>query len=211
MQRVFLVIAAFSAGGFLATCILFALNPHLFYALDTASSALARPFQTLSIVQVFLVITVFGSAVGIVCGYMLFVFFSKAPVSLLVRFALIIGISALLALIFKGLFERIRPDGLMWLARIHSYSFPSSHATLSAALYGFLTVVFYTKTRSPALRRLWIPLFIVVVALIGFSRLVLAVHYGSDVLAGFFLGAFCLSIGFLIPLTRAEREYLSAR
>lgn len=86
------------------------------------------------------------------------------------------------------LFHRPRPAGLLPAIIEESYSFPSSHATIAAAFYGFLA---YTWIRSCSLWKSNVSaLFIVfsVIFLIDFSELYFGVHYLSDVLAGNFVG-----------------------
>jgi len=69
----------------------------------------------------------------------------------------------------------------------NSHAFPSGHTAGSAATYGILFYV-GTRPRSPGVRILAALAFLGFVALIGFSRLYLHVHYLSDVLAGTALG-----------------------
>src|SRR5690606_79894 len=81
---------------------------------------------------------------------------------------------------------RLRPDGAVLLES--SYSFPSSHAALSVAFYGFLG---YLLIRSVQKWDVRIRLFcgtIGVMLLIGLSGVVLGVHYLSDVWAGYLTG-----------------------
>ncbi len=68
-----------------------------------------------------------------------------------------------------------------------SYSFPSGHASLSVAVFGFLAVLMARELRS---HWHWIPytLAVFLVVAIGFSRLYLGAHWLSDVLAGWSLG-----------------------
>jgi undecaprenyl-diphosphatase len=85
------------------------------------------------------------------------------------------------------------------------YSFPSLHAACSMALYGFLAYMIWKLLR-PSNHRA--PLIIVVsflIALIGFSRLYLGVHYPSDVIAGYSIGGFFLWLGILIAI-QLERQ-----
>jgi len=105
-----------------------------------------------------------------------------------------LGIEVLFS-VLKLVFHRPRPE----LAYVHldTYSFPSGHASGSAGIYAIL---FYLAARRLALRGrlLFVFAFVVLVGLIGFSRLYLEVHYLSDVLAGITLGigwaAACLFI-----------------
>jgi undecaprenyl-diphosphatase len=67
-----------------------------------------------------------------------------------------------------------------------SYAFPSAHASVSVAVFGFLAVVVARELRS-ALH--WIPysLAAFLIVAIGFASLYLGVHWLSDVLAGWSL------------------------
>jgi undecaprenyl-diphosphatase len=67
-------------------------------------------------------------------------------------------------------------------------SFPSGHAMSSLVTYGTLLVVFLPVLR-PVLRRVAVVTTAVLVLAIGTSRLLLGVHFVSDVIGGFVLGA----------------------
>ncbi len=85
-------------------------------------------------------------------------------------------------------FERERPFFADPLATESTYSFPSGHASVSLAVYGTLG---YIAARHLGTRRAQIgalTLAVLVVLLIGFSRIYLGVHFLSDVIAGFSLG-----------------------
>lgn len=96
-----------------------------------------------------------------------------------------VGIEVVNALL-KLVFQRPRPE-LAYL-QLDTYSFPSGHATGSAAIYGIM--LYLLARRSSPRRRIACALgYVVLVGAIGFSRLYLEVHYLSDVLAGVSLGA----------------------
>lgn len=88
--------------------------------------------------------------------------------------------------ILKELFERVRPEHVHGIAQADGFSFPSGHSSASMAAYAMLA---YLATR--LLPRPWhMPAVLAAVALIfttGWSRVVLQVHYASDVLAGWLL------------------------
>ncbi len=92
----------------------------------------------------------------------------------------------------KIIFHRSRPELAVYIE--HSFSFPSGHATIAVAFYGFLTYIIIRNTK------LWktkISLFIgglIIALIIGFSRLYLGVHYLSDVWGGYLIGSLWLII-----------------
>lgn len=97
-----------------------------------------------------------------------------------------VGAGALNALL-KVAFSRPRPLLVAQLAHAGGYSFPSGHAMASAAIYGALVVV--AVRRFPE-RRWWVVApCLLLVASIGVSRVYLGVHFPSDVIAGWALGA----------------------
>jgi undecaprenyl-diphosphatase len=87
--------------------------------------------------------------------------------------------------VLKLVFHRPRPE----LAFVHldTYSFPSGHAAGSAAIYAILLYLF-VRRRSWGARLAAAAGYVVLVAVVGLSRLYLEVHYLSDVLAGTCLG-----------------------
>lgn len=98
---------------------------------------------------------------------------------------LVVGFTTLvLHLSLKPLFARPRPDLWPRLVAETGFSFPSGHALASAALYPLLAGI------TLALRRVGFVLVSVGLPLfVGFGRLYLGVHWPTDVLAGWTLGA----------------------
>lgn len=95
--------------------------------------------------------------------------------------------------IAKLIFHRPRPEAAVYLES--SYSFPSGHATIAVAFYGFLTYLLLGRVRSRVLRLLIVLFSILMILSIGFSRLYLGVHYASDVLAGYLVGILFMMVG----------------
>jgi undecaprenyl-diphosphatase len=89
----------------------------------------------------------------------------------------------------KSLFHRARPAPNLHLAYVTNASFPSGHAMISAAVYLSLALML-AETDPRRLGRVCLLIFMcLVVILIGCSRVYLGVHWPSDVVAGWCLGA----------------------
>jgi undecaprenyl-diphosphatase len=90
--------------------------------------------------------------------------------------------------VLKIAIGRERPDLLDPIVVEHGYSFPSGHSALGMVAYGILAVL-VSRSRLPEPWRTGIVAgLIVVVALIGISRVWLGVHYPTDVIAGWAAG-----------------------
>jgi undecaprenyl-diphosphatase len=110
----------------------------------------------------------------------------------------ITGLSILLAVIGTDLivrfgwmiWDRARPDLLYeGIARPSFHSFPSGHAAKTMAVYGLLALVWIRASGSLPERAAVLLLLGVIAALVGLGRLAMGVHWPSDVLAGFLIGA----------------------
>lgn len=101
--------------------------------------------------------------------------------------------SAASSYLMKAMVERARPDGLIPAIAESSFSFPSGHATLAMALYGF--VAYMLCKLYPKHTTLIVTAASAIILLIGFSRLYLGVHFPSDVVAGYLLGGLWLLVG----------------
>ncbi|WBB74070.1 phosphatase PAP2 family protein [Micromonospora sp. WMMD1128] len=95
----------------------------------------------------------------------------------------------LLGALLKLLVGRDRPDLLEPVARAAGYSFPSGHALTAALAAGVLLLVFLPFARGGAGRvALWTAAALLTVVT-GLSRIALGVHWTSDVVGGWVLGA----------------------
>lgn len=203
-----LLLTSFFGAAFFSTVLLFKSDPDDFVALDALSRHAVLPFQSFTPSEFFIALTTLGGATGIMLVAIGVAVLLRRERMLILRLSFALIASGLSVMAGKMLIARVRPDGLPWLTQMHSYSFPSGHTASSTVLYGFIALLLYCRVRNPLVRNSVIALLLVLIASIGISRIVLAVHYGSDVLAGFFLGGCSLSLMFVYPLTPKERIYL---
>lgn len=94
--------------------------------------------------------------------------------------------------VLKDTFRRVRPNPVVPLLRdimpAQAWSFPSGHSMVAAAFYLFVAYVAW-RVLPHRFRIVGVSALVVLVLLIGLSRLYLGVHYLTDVLAGFVAGA----------------------
>jgi undecaprenyl-diphosphatase len=131
----------------------------------------------------------------------LFWLVALAAVGLLIRrrprlaaYLIVTGIGALLLdPSLKALVGRLRPVVDVPVATAPGNSFPSGHALGSMVVYGALVLVFLAAV-PPRWKKPFVAVAAAIVLAVGFTRIALGVHYLSDVLAGWLLGAAWLSV-----------------
>jgi undecaprenyl-diphosphatase len=110
------------------------------------------------------------------------------------RAALIIMVVPILAgvtnSLLKEAFARARPDIVPHLDSIGNLAYPSGHAANAVAF--FLLAALILATKRPVL---WRGAAVTLALLIGTSRVLLGVHWPSDVLGGWFWGAAFALVG----------------
>jgi membrane-associated phospholipid phosphatase len=133
----------------------------------------------------------FFSFLGTIEFYLLLIPFVYWVISTQTGFRLLLVLIStdFIVLGFKQLLHQPRPywiGDVKTLAEETSYGIPSSHASDSLAVWGYLAY---------RLKKDWLwALSIVVVLMIGISRMYLAVHFPTDVLAGWLIGLLVIVI-----------------
>ena len=102
----------------------------------------------------------------------------------------------------KEFFLRPRPDNALQL--LTDPSFPSGHATMAAAFLFVCAYLFAPKIKHWIYRELFIVICALLAIGVGVSRLILNVHWASDVIAGWSFGLFCATASIILVRYASE-------
>lgn len=149
-------------------------------------------------------ITNFGGVVGLIAVSMILFICIKNKKIVTSIFANLF-IVTMLNLILKNLLQRPRPNEYRIINET-GYSFPSGHSMVSMAFYGFIIYLISKYVKNKYLKISLITFLILLIALIGISRIYLGVHYTSDVIAGFLI-----SVSYLIIYISAVNRFILER
>lgn len=127
---------------------------------------------------------VLGFVLVVSLGYLLMV--GQRGAALFMTVSVLGG--TLVSTLLKQGFDRPRPD-YPHVAQVFTASFPSGHALLSAVTYLTIGIILARVTPARHLRIYFVSVAVVLTLLIGTSRVYLGLHYASDVLAGWSIGA----------------------
>ena len=121
--------------------------------------------------------------------------------------ALATGGGAVMGKLLKDLFARARPEVVPHLVEVTSLSFPSGHSMNSAIIYLTLAVMISRSFEERGARIFTLGVAALLVLTIGFSRLYLGVHFPSDVLGGWTVGAaWALTMGLVASKLQENRK-----
>ena len=125
-----------------------------------------------------------GSIKGLIVVSFFLVFILKSNKQRIFLFLDLIG-SGLIINITKNIFLRERP--IIGQNLLADYSFPSGHTFIAITFYGFLLYL-VMKDKKVSYRKLKEGVLLFLIITIPLSRLILGVHYLTDVLGGITLG-----------------------
>jgi membrane protein DedA with SNARE-associated domain/membrane-associated phospholipid phosphatase len=161
---------------------------------DIRMANLFLVFRTDVLTNVFTWITLLGKSQVI----LVFIFISVALLWLwrkkycILPLFIVVAGSETFTYLGKLAFHRPRPEMAVYAE--HSFSFPSGHATIAFAFYGFAAYLLMRFVKSWKRKvNIFFATILLIIA-IGFSRVYLGVHYISDVWSGYLVGAMWLII-----------------
>jgi undecaprenyl-diphosphatase len=130
-------------------------------------------------------IAVLASITLAVVGYLVLV--HKRRVAMMVVGGVASG--TLLSGLLKWVFARSRPDLVPHISEVYTQSFPSGHAMLSAIVYLTLGALLARTQAEPRVKIYLLGVAAAATFIVGLSRVYLGVHWPTDVLAGWAIGA----------------------
>ena len=150
---------------------------------------LTSPDPSDSTVNLMKIFTFFGSGKFLIPGYALSVIYLviKRQKKIALQVAIVGVTSYALSQVVKRIFQRQRPD-IPILDSATTYSFPSGHSFSSFVFFSVLVYVIWQSKINLMAKWLISILLMIVPVTVGISRIILKMHYPTDVLAGFCLG-----------------------
>lgn len=160
--------------------------------------------RTVATTSYFFILTHFADVVAIivVLGLTFLILKNKGKLRDMISFCVCVFGAGISSEFFKLLFQRARPMEAVYFEP--TFSFPSTHATIALAMYGFLAFLIFKFVKNKSIS---VPIVFALIGLsllIGMSRLYLGVHYLSDVVGGFFIAL--LWLVFSIKLSKVIQK-----
>lgn len=106
-------------------------------------------------------------------------------------FSLVLIGSTISTILLKSYYQRERPQ-LDMLVMEEGFSFPSGHSMAALSLYGIVTFLLWRHVSNVSGRNILLLSSIILIIIIGISRMYLGVHYPSDVIGAYLFSSFWL-------------------
>lgn len=123
----------------------------------------------------------------------------------LVSLFIAVGLGELFVAVTKIIIARPRPPLVNALAPEKTYSFPSGHTFVAIVFYGLLAYFIFVSTQKRWVRIITVVSALLIILLIGFSRIYLGAHWPSDVLSSDAVGVAWLTA--LITALEIKRRF----
>jgi undecaprenyl-diphosphatase len=179
---------------------------------DSLVLVLLAPWRTTAGLEIARVVSRFGTSLvmSTLALVVLLTFHRRNWRVVAVGWVLVFGGGKLVEALLKHTIHRARPIGALQQLDNPSYSYPSGHAMGSLIGYGMLAYLILLCVRRPAARATVTAVTALIILGIGLSRLVLAVHYFTDVVGGYAAGAVWLALS-LAAVEAARARFMDGR
>lgn len=164
-------------------------------------------FRTPSLNHFMLFITYLakGEIIAIAVVFSLIILFLLKKWSYLINLLVFVIGGELFVWMIKNIVDRPRPPLTEALVTETSYSFPSGHSFVAIAFYGLITFFLFDSFKKRYKKTIVVVLGLLLIILIGLSRIYLGAHWPSDVLASYASGMAWLSL--IITITHIKRKF----
>ena len=156
----------------------------------------------------FQIITMFGSYLGFFISFII-IFVKNKKLSLFFAVTFVLG--SLINQFLKFMISRDRPfvtyDYIENYGKEDGSSFPSGHSVCGGMFASFLCYHLFCQCKDRWTRGLGCSAFALMAGLIAFSRMVLGVHYISDVIVGIILGILFAILGIWLYNTSERKTF----
>lgn len=173
---------------------------------DESVSRAIYALRTPSLTQTMIFISLLGADILVfITGVVTILLAWKKHTHEAILFLTVLAIGLFINVLLKAIFQRPRPEFDPILDLSSSYSFPSGHAMNAFIFYTVVSYFVYHFTHNKVLS-IFVTIFsLVLILLIGFSRVYLGVHFPSDVIAGYIAGFFVFVTAIVLEKTIAFR------
>jgi membrane-associated phospholipid phosphatase len=179
---------------------------------DDSVSEFVISFRTDALTDYFSFVTHLGDRNAYIVVTILlagFYFIKHHSWKFILQTTLVLMLATLSNIVLKKVINRARPS-LEHLVSVNTLSYPSGHSMSAMAFYGFLIFLCLRYKMPRWVRYLFVTILVLLILSIGVSRIYLAVHYPTDVAAGFMGGfiwvAFCTVLFSLFELLRKRQK-----
>lgn len=168
---------------------------------DTAISQFVYSIRTPALTTIMTVITSFGDVILLIIATLLIIILNwKKHRREAIVFVVVLVMTLIINVALKEVIARPRP-AIDPLADLESYSFPSGHSMSAFVFYALVARLIYHFTHKSELGFMLAFVSILLIFLVGLSRIYLGVHYLTDVVAGFIGGFWVVITAILIERT----------
>lgn len=170
--------------------------PEAVAGFDTAIQTLVRGNLPSITSQFWTSITVLGNTVIILTISLLlaafFYFYKKwkMEASLILASFAVMGVASTA---LKYVYQRPRPS-IEWLIDTIGYSYPSWHTASTMMIAGAVVIIIQQRMKKGALKLLLQAGLLILAALVAISRIYIGVHFPTDIIGGWLLAGFLLSV-----------------